>query len=86
MPKRTNRTVDTPAAHVPVTPLGKMRKWKVPVRVDVTYLGHVVVDARSADEAADVVFDMKDRTLKDLGSTVYSTESKSYVEGVGMPL
>jgi len=86
MPKRTNKTVETPVVPKCAPQIGEVQKWKVPVRVDVTYLGHVIVDARSADDAADVVFDMEDRTLEDLGDTIYSTSSKSYLEGIGIPL
>jgi len=87
MPKRTNRTVEQSPAPTTVTEApGKKRKYKVPVRVDVTYLGHVIVEATGVENAADVVFAMKDRTLKDLGDTVYSTEAKSYVDGIGIPL
>jgi len=88
MPKRTSESAQTPPPEtVPTkTPLGKKRKYKVPVRVDVTYLGHVFVSATSVEDAADVVFAMKDRKLSDLGDTVYSEESKSYLEGVGIPV
>lgn len=81
MPKRTNKKTETCAS----TP-GKKRKFKVPVRVDVTYLGHVFVEAIDKESAADIVFDRKDQTLIDLGDTVYHTESKSYIEGDGIPL
>ena len=80
MPKRTNKKTETPA---PAS--GKKRKFKVPVRVDVTYLGHVFVEATGGEDALDVVYAMKDRTLADLGDTVYHEESKSYLEGTAKP-
>jgi len=86
MPKRTNqKTAQTPPPESTPTP-GRRRKYKVPVRVDVAYFGHIFVDATGPDDAADIVYGKKDRTLKDLGDTVYHTDSKSYIEGVGIPL
>jgi len=82
MPKRTNRHVETHAATVVATPAIESKKttmWKVGVQVVVSYYGHVIVRATNSEKALDTVWEMKDRTLEDLGDTVYRKESNSYL-------